>query len=251
MKTLRDPHTPAPRVATGDAILESGKALDAADRKALGATFAKFVARHGAYAAAEAIVEKAEANVRAQQANIADAAHAVAEAVEAIATKLIDAGAKRTSPLKGYSKKTASEIAEASHANQKTFVAALTKAIRNQKGASKELLAACNVAEKATAALLKADAAAPPIERARHQAIVRRDTLGVPWEKAFKALKNKAKTVDDERGSSTFASLFDAETAHLAVTGSTKRSKKGAKQGGAPATPAAPAATSTKTIAKP
>ena len=234
MSTLQDPQSPSGRVAAGESILLSAKTLDAAHKKALGATFKQFADAHAAYAAAEAAVATAEAAVGTHHATIADAAAEVRASLDAIAAWLIAGGARRTSPLSAHSKPTASQIEAAAHATQSTLVTALTKSIRAKKGASKELLAACTRADKAVAALAKADAAILPFEKTRHTRIVTRDKLGVPWAKAFRALKNKARTVDDEKGSSVYASLFDAETAHVG----TKRPKKPAKA--APTAPPTP-----------
>ncbi len=189
----------------GDAIVErlSGVKLDA---RAKGAA-REFTAKHKRYAVAyDAASAKEEARAAALEA--VGAADEVLDAgIDTLADRLIGSGlVKRARPFDGLSDRSPSELCSLGYAAEIAAAGKLTKAVRKKKPA-KDVLAACNGIDAATAKT----AGALKVYDAKHKewikAAAERDACLLDWQKSLTRLRilAKASLIDDP---GAYAALF-------------------------------------------
>jgi hypothetical protein len=225
MVTLQSKKNPGSRKEAGDAVVASAKAASVAPVKKRFAAFAK---THAAYVAADAKVTTATSALRATEQRVGELDVAQDEAVSALASALVGDGGSRTRPFAPFKLGAPSDIQEMGDVDEAKTIQTLVARVKKTKP-GKSVLAACAAAQKAAGAVL---AAAKPIEgqrKARHAAIVARDAVGVPWEKAFGALKRGARAAEDDGATGLFDALFGS----AAPRGARKRGKSAAGGAGA------------------
>jgi hypothetical protein len=230
MSTLQSKKNPASRKDVGDLVIANGKTTDVAPVKKRFAAFAK---THAAFVAADGKVEAATKAVHATEAKVGELDVAQDEAVDALASALAGEGGSRTRPFAPFKLGTPSDIRDMGDVEEAKTIHTLATRVRKKKP-GKAVLAACAAAEKAASAVQAAAAPIATQKKARHAAIVARDAIGIPWEKAFGALKRGARAAEDEGAAGLFDALFGA----AAPRASKKRGKTSKAKGGA--TPASP-----------
>jgi hypothetical protein len=204
MGTLQSKKNPGSRKESGDAVLANGKNADVSPVKKRFAAFAK---AHASYSAAESKVTAAANAVRATEQKVGELDVAQDHAVDALASALVGEGAARTRPFAPFKLGAPSDIQGMGDVEEARTIQTLVARVRKTKP-GKQVLAACATAEKAARAVI---AAAVPIDKqkkARHDAIVARDAVGIPWEKAFGALKRGARAAEDDGAAGLFDALF-------------------------------------------
>ena len=213
MPTLKMPFAPQARNTTGDAILEAAATLDTKPLKGRLAAFAK---AHREHAAAEAAVRKAEAKLVAAQAKVGEQDALLDEAIGQLAAALAGDGLPRVNPFRPLGLPAPSAMMNMAQAEEPKVARKLVAAVRRRAGLTKATLAAAAKVEKGAGAV---EAALAPIAELTKQfqgAIARRETLAMPWEKAFSALKRGARAAEDEGSQGLFEGLFQRPAAVVA-----------------------------------
>jgi hypothetical protein len=210
MATIQANKTPGSRTEVGDSILQAAKKTNT---KIIAPRLTAFAKIHAAYLNADAEVKDASAALRAQQEKVADADVEQDAAIQGLAAALAGEGLPRANPFKPLGFPAPSAICVLGYAKQATEVQKLAAAVSKRQGAGKASRAAAKSANAAAKRVLAAIKPIARLEKARTDAMTRRDTLEQPWETALAALKRGARAAEDDGAKGLFHALFDRGSA--------------------------------------
>ncbi|MDC3960788.1 hypothetical protein [Polyangium jinanense] len=230
MPTIQSGGSPGTRIEAGDAVLSAAASIDTSPIAGRIAAFEKI---HTSYSAAAAAAQKAAEALRAQQEKVAEADVDQDGSVDTLASVLPADGLPRANPFKPFGVAAPNKVKELGYAREAKVLLGLEKAILKKKASfSQQSLDAA----KATGnAARKVEAAIKPIaklEKARADAMAKRDALEQAWETAFASLKRGAKAAEDDGHRGLYAALFER-----AAPAKKKSRAKKADDASAPAQP--------------
>ena len=185
---------PGGRVARGDAVFNAVKTLSAKAKALVKGELAAFTAEHSAFLKRQSAVKAAKSAVLAAEKNAGDKDAAQDRAVDALASALAGDGFDRSNPFAELGGEAPSHVKILGYADEAKAVRALTGDVTKHPragAASKRGAAAAVKAANAVDAALKPIAA---LVKARADRIAERDALGLPWEAAYAALRDAAKS---------------------------------------------------------
>ena len=206
MATLAPGKSPGQRIVCGDQVL---CAVDAVDTSAIAGRVASFRKAHLLYSAAEMAVRKAGQALRTQQEVVFVADVALNVAVDLLASVLPADGFPRQNPFRVFGAPSPSALKTMGMAGGANEVLALERAVLMKSSISPK---SADAARAAGDAARKVQAALKPLaklQKARVNAMARRDALAPGWGKALASLKLAAMAADDEGHTGLFAALFD------------------------------------------
>ncbi len=206
MATLAPGKSPGKRIVVGDQVL---CAVDAVDTSTIAVRVASFKKAHLLYSAAEMAVRKMAQALRTRQEVVFDADVALNVAVDLLANALPADGFPRQNPFRVFGAPTPSALKAMGMAGGANEVLALEKAVLMKSSISPR---SADAARAAGDAARKVQAALKPLaklQKARIDAMARRDALAPGWSKALASLKLAAMAADDEGHAGLFAALFD------------------------------------------
>jgi hypothetical protein len=224
METLQSGNSPGTRIAAGDSVLEAAKSTDT---KPVAGRLAGFTKAHTSYSAADAIVKKAGEALQKQQAKVAEADLAQDVAVADLAAALPLDGLPRLNPFKPFGALPPTKLQGLGYAEEAKAVLALETAVLKHKNLSKGSAAAAKAAGKAALRVQAELKAIPKLEKARTDAMTRRDALAQAWETAFAGVKRAARAAEDDGAKGLYGVLFERAKA-------APKRKKTASAGAAP-----------------
>ena len=205
MATLKAVDYPSGRIDAGNAVLQAASAVDSTP---IHKRLTGFQKSHTAYVAAEDRVRRAAAAVQKQQAIVGEFDVTQDESLNRLASSLAGDGFSRINPFKELKFDSPSTIAAMNSVEEAVVVTKLGAAVLKSKKASKGSLDLAKKAQAAAAAVHKGAAPIPELQKAQQAAITYRDTLGIPWEKNFAALKRAARAAEDDGHVGLFEALF-------------------------------------------
>ena len=205
METLQSGNSPGARIAAGDSVFEAAKTVET---KPIAARLAGFQKAHSSYGTADAVVKKAGEALQKQQARVAEADVDQDSAVGDLAIALPADGLPRLNPFKPLGAPAPSTLQALGYADEAKVVLALEAAVLKYKNVSKGSIAAARAAGKAALRVQAELSAIPKLEKARTDAMTRRDALAQPWETAFAGLKRAARAAEDDGAKGLYGALF-------------------------------------------
>ncbi|MDI3285502.1 hypothetical protein [Polyangium sp. 15x6] len=230
MPTIQSGGSPGTRVEAGDAVLSAAASVDTAPIAARVAAFQKV---HADYSAADAAARKASDALRAQQEKVAEADVDQDDSVDTLANVLPADGLPRANPFKPFGVAAPHKVKDLGYAREAKVLLGLEKAILKKKASfSPQTVEAAKAAGNAAR---KVEAVLKPIvklEKARADAMAKRDALEQAWETAFASLKRGAKAAEDDGHRGLHAALFERAAP--------AKKKARARKAGEASTPAAP-----------
>jgi hypothetical protein len=206
METLQSGNSPGTRIAAGDSVIEAAKSTDA---KAVTVRLAGFVKAHSSYSVADVGVKKASEALQKQQVKVAEADVTQDGAVGDLAIALPADGLPRLNPFKPFGAPAPATLQGLGYAEEAKAVLALESAVLKHKNISKGSIAAAKAAGKAALRVQVELKAIPKLEKARTDAMTRRDALAQPWETAFAGLKRAARSAEDDGAKGLYGVLFE------------------------------------------
>ena len=135
-----------------------------------------------------------------------------------LADALVGAGLPRKNPFAPLGFEAPAAIMKMGYEKEAKRVKDLAAKVAGRKDLAKAHAAAARAA-KAAKAVTAALAKVPAAEAKRTAAITVRDGLAQPWETAWKALKNAARTAEDDGATGLFDALFVHKEAGTRTSG--------------------------------
>lgn len=225
METLQSGNSPGTRIAAGDSVIEAAKSIET---KAVAVRLAGFAKAHSSYSVADAGVKKTSEALQKQQARVAEADVTQDDAVVDLAIALPADGLPRLNPFKPFGAPAPATLQGLGYAEEAKEVLALESAVLKRKNISKGSIDAAKAAGQAALRVQAELKAIPKLEKARTDAMTRRDALAQAWETAFAGLKRAARAAEDDGATGLYGALFErAKTAP-------KRKKKANEPKGGP-----------------
>lgn len=206
METLQSGNSPGTRIAAGDSVIEAAKSTET---KAVAARLAAFAKAHTSYSVADAGVKKAGEALQKQQARVAEADVTQDGAVVDLAIALPADGLPRLNPFKPFGAPAPATLQGLGYAEEAKTVLALESAVLKHKNISKGSIAAAKAAGEAALRVQAELQAIPKLEKARTDAMTRRDALAQAWETAFASLKRAARAAEDDGAKGLYGALFE------------------------------------------
>lgn len=206
MATLQSGNSPGTRIAAGDSVLEAAKSTET---KPVAGRLAEFKKVHASYSDADAVVKKAGEALQKQQARVAEADVTQDGAVLALADTLPLDGLPRLNPFKPFGAPAPTLLQGMGYADEAKAVLALESAVLKRKNLSKGSTAAAKAAGKAALRVQAELKAIPKLEKARTDAMTRRDALAQAWETAFAGVKRAARAAEDDGAKGLYGVLFE------------------------------------------
>jgi hypothetical protein len=220
METLQSGSSPGTRIAAGDSVIEAAKSIET---KAVAARLTGFKKAHATYRAADGAVKKSGEALQKQQVKVAESDVTQDEAVEALAVVLPGDGLPRVNPFKPFGAPSPAVLQKLGYEEEARKVLALEAAVLKRKGLSQGSIDAAKAAGKAALRVQAELKAIPRLEKARTNAMTRRDALAQAWETAFAGLKRAARAAEDDGAKGLHGALFERAKA------APKRKKKAAE----------------------
>lgn len=206
MGTIQAGSSPGTRIEAGNAVLGAGTAVDTTPIANRWATFTK---THAAYVAANDSVQKAADALRLQQQKVAEADVDQDAAIDLLANALPADGLSRQNPFKSFGAPAPAVLKGMGYAKEAEQVLRLEKAVLKEKTLSQRSVDAARGAGDAARKVLTTLKPIAKFEKARTQAMAKRDAMEQAWETAFAALKRGAKAAEDDGHHGLFAALFE------------------------------------------
>lgn len=206
MATLQLAKSARRKIETGDKVLCG---VDVVDTTPIANRVTAFQKVHTQYTLAEAAVRAANRAVDEQRTRLSDARDNLNRAVEVLAVQLPTEGFDRKQPFRALGRPSPSVLQKMPHVKAAEEVIALEKAVKQHGGISAKTNHAADVAGQAAHALLDLVEPFAESEKARREAIAKRDAFAAPWEKAFSSLKLGARAAEDLGHLGLFAALFE------------------------------------------
>lgn len=225
METLQSGNSPGTRIAAGNSVVEAAKSVET---KPVAGRLAGFKKVHTSYSAADAGVKKTGEALQKQQAKVAEADVTQDGAVVDLAVALPADGLPRLNPFKPFGAPAPATLQGLGYAEEAKVVLALETAVLKHKNISKGSITAAKAAGKAARRVQAELKAIPKLEKARTDAMTRRDAQAQAWETAFAGLKRAARSAEDDGAKGLYGALFGRAKA------APKRNKKAAEPTGEP-----------------
>jgi hypothetical protein len=139
-------------------------------------------------------------------------------AIEALAIVLPTDGFDRKQPFRGLGSASPGALLSLPFAEGAREALALEKAVLRHTNLSLKTKQAAATMGNAARRLLRTLDPLPELEKARMDALVKRDACSPAWEKAFTSLRIGARAADEEHHSGIFAALFELPAPKKKVT---------------------------------
>jgi len=215
MVTIPLAKSPGSKLETGDKVLCG---LDVVDTSVITSRVVAFRKAHEAFSAAELAVRAATRALYEHRVVITSADADLNVSIEALAIVLPTDGFDRKQPFRGLGSASPGALRNLPFAEGAREALALEKAVLRQMNLSIKTKQAAATMGNAARKLLQILGPLADLEKARTDAIAKRDACAPAWEKAFTSLKIGARAADDEHHSGIFAALFERPAPKKKVT---------------------------------
>lgn len=230
MATLVLARSPGQKLKTGDKVLCG---VDVVDTTPIANRVAAFRKVHEDYSAAEKAVRAAVQALQDHREIIAASRVDLNVAIEMLAIVLPLDGFERRQPFRAFGAPNPSVLCIMAFADAATQVLALERTISRHAGVSAKTTHAAETAGQAARKLLGLVQPNAELEKARYEAMAKRDAFAPVWERAFANLKRAAKAIEDDGFVGIFDALFDRPAPKKKSSGQ-RRGKPSAKLDVAP-----------------
>lgn len=226
MATLQMAKSAGKKIETGDKVLCG---VDVVDTTPIANRVAAFQKVHVQYTLANEVVRTATRAVQEERARLSGARDEMNRSLEALAIQLPTEGFDRRQPFRALGGPTVGVLQKMPHVKAAEEVIALEKAVQRHVGISAKTNHAADAAGTAARALLDRVEPLANLEKARRDAVAKRDAFAAPWEKAFSSLKLGARAAEDAGHPGMFAALFERPAASKKKTAAPEQRAGGDK----------------------